>query len=146
MTKILSGNSHSLFLRIKDKNSSTPFPTILSQEDDHHDTVYMWQNDDSTKNQYTKLCVSNCCVIFFLCCTFFSLIFTTFCPFLIINVHSFYALIYIAHAFVYWIWINASHITFFNFWKYIWTSRLGGGLTIFSITIGQGLDMWNTQL
>ena len=44
------------------------------------------------------------------------------------------------HAFVYWIWINVSYITYFNFLKHTQTSILGEGLMICPMTIGQSSD------
>jgi hypothetical protein len=51
-----------------------------------------------------------------------------------------------AHVFVYWIRINVSCITCFNFWKHTQTSKLDGGLVVCLMIMGQGSDPWNTQL
>jgi hypothetical protein len=151
MTKILGNDSHSLILLRKDFPPTSP-PIILIREDDHHNATPVWQNDDSTRNLWIKLCL----FVWLLC--FFSVLFSFLCfkLYCILSIIFFllspcilfmlYCFLYITHVIVYWIWINALCITCFNFWKYTQTSRLGGGLTICPMTTSQSLDAWNPQL
>jgi hypothetical protein len=96
------------------------------------------------------VCLSDCCVFLVYFFLFYALNYIAFCPsFFLLSpciLFMLYYFLYIAHTFVYWIWINASCIVCFNFWKHIQISRLGGGLTICPMTTSQSLDAWNPQL
>jgi len=72
MTKILGNDSHSLILLRKDFPPTSP-PIILIREDDHHNATPVWQNDDSTRNLWIKLCL----FVWLLC--FFSVLFSFLC-------------------------------------------------------------------
>jgi len=50
------------------------------------------------------------------------------------------------YTFVHALYRIASYSTCHKFFKHAQTSKLGGGLTICDMTIGQGSDAWNTQL
>jgi hypothetical protein len=119
---------HSIFYFWKEIRILCSFPITIkipTQEDDHHNVAYIRYNSDSTKDiPWTKLCsfVWLLCFVFWSVhfYSFYDLFFNTFLSIILSTCILFmlYFSLYIAHAFVYWIWINAPCITCSNFLKY----------------------------
>jgi hypothetical protein len=155
MIKILDGDSHSPCFTDKGQEFTILSTHII------HDNPNLGEWSPYTCNKMTNPWGTSCGlnfvflsdVVFFLVYTFLFFLrfkilllvcalkfYCLLCIIFIINMHSF---VRMTHVFVYWMWINTSCVTCFNFLKHTQVSRLSEGLMVCPMIIDQSLNHYN---